>query len=104
MVGRPVGLSVPREPRVPQEPQPVSVRLAGHQLSGAPLYPAGGFTAQVSAVVQEELEQRQVVATQLPSQEEVGPQSAVEVLDQAAGPHDPLGKPLHGGTDPVITP
>src|SRR5271166_4141307 len=44
----------------------------------------GVFTAQVPAVVQEELQQRQVVLPQLPPQEEVGPQPAVEVLDQTA--------------------
>jgi hypothetical protein len=37
-------------------------------------------------VVQEELKQRQVVLPQLPSQEEVSSQPAIEVLDQTASP------------------
>src|SRR5512135_2604609 len=64
----------------------------------------GVFTAQVPAVVQEELKQRQVVLPQLPPQEEVAAQPAVEVLDQTAGPHNPIGELLHVGTHAVITP
>ena len=76
------GASVPREPRVPQKFQPVSVRLTRQQLRGALADPTGVFTAQVPAVIQEELKQRQVVLPQLPPQEEVAAQPAVEVLDQ----------------------
>ena len=49
--------SVPREPRVPQKFQPVSVRLTRQQLRGTLADPIGVFTAQVPAVVQEELKQ-----------------------------------------------
>ena len=51
------GASVPREPRVPQKFQPVSVRLTRQQLRGTLADPIGVFTAQVPAVVQEELKQ-----------------------------------------------
>src|SRR5208337_1539199 len=56
----------------------------------SPWLPCWVFTAQVPAVVQEELKQRQVVLAQLPPQEEVAAQPAVEVLDQTAGPHHPI--------------
>src|SRR5512135_3444116 len=98
------GASAPREPRVPQKFQPVSVRLTRQQLRGALADPTGVFTAEVPAVVQEELQQRQVVLPQLPPQEEVAAQPAVEVLDQTAGPHHPIGELLHLGADSVITP
>ena len=65
------GASVPREPRVPQEFQPVSVRLTRQQLGGTFPDSTGVVTAQVPAVVQEELKQRQVVLPQLPPEEEV---------------------------------
>src|SRR5512135_3843097 len=65
------GASVPREPRVPQKLQPVSVWLTRQQLRGTLADPTGVFTAEVPAVVQEELQQRQVVLAQLPPQEEV---------------------------------
>ena len=54
-------------------------------------------------MVQEELQQRQVVLAQLPPQEEVAAQPAVEVLDPTAGPHNPIGELLHLGTHAVIT-
>ena len=61
------GASGLREPRVPQEFQPVSMGLTCQQLRGTLPDSTGVFTPQVSAVVQEELEQRQVVVPQLPS-------------------------------------
>ena len=48
--------------------------------------------------------QGQVVLSQLPPQEEVAAQPAVEVLDQTAGPHNPIGELLHVGAHAVITP
>ena len=98
------GASVPREPRVPQKFQPVSVRLTRQQLGRTLADSTGVVTAQVPAVIQEELKQRQVVLPQLPPQEEVAAQPAVEVLDQTAGPHNPIGELLHVGAHAVITP
>jgi len=69
----------------------VSMRLTCQQLRGTFPDSTGVFTAQVPAVVQEELKQRQVVLPQLPPQEEVGSQPAVEVLDQTAGTHNLMG-------------
>ena len=62
---------VPREPRVPGKLQPVSVRLTRQQLRRTPADSTGVVTAQVPAVVQEELKQCQVVVPQLPPQEEL---------------------------------
>ena len=69
----------------------MSVLLTRQQLRGTLADSTRVFTAQIPAVVQEELKQRQVVLPQLPSQEEVGSQPAVEVLDQTAGSHNPIG-------------
>ena len=81
----------------------MSVRLTRQQLGGTFPDSTGVVTAQVPAVVQEELQQRQVVLPQLPPQEEVASQPAVEVLDQTAGPHNPIGELLHVGAHAVIT-
>ena len=66
----------------------MSVRLTRQQLRRTLADSTGVVTAQVPAVVQEELKQRQVVLPQVPPQEEVAAQPAVEVLDQTAGPHN----------------
>ena len=50
--GRHAGTSVPREPRVPQKLQPVSMRLTRQQLARI-ADSTGVFTAQVPAVVLE---------------------------------------------------
>ena len=92
--------SVPREPGVPQEVQPVRVRLTRQQLRGALPHSAGVLAPQVPAVVQEELEQRQIILPQLPPQVEVVPRPAVEALDDAAGPHDPIGQLLYVAAPP----
>ena len=53
--------SVLGEPGTPQKFQPMWVPLTGQQLRGAFVDSIGVFAAQVSAVVQEKLKQRQVV-------------------------------------------
>ena len=58
----------------------MSMRLTRKQLRGTLADSTGVFTAQVSAAVQEELKQRQVVLPQLPPQEEVVSQPTVDVL------------------------
>ena len=74
-----LGASVRREPGVPQKFQPASVRLTRQQLRRTLADSSGVFTAQVPAVVQEELKQRQVVLPQLLPQEEEVAQPAVDV-------------------------
>ena len=49
----------------------MSMRLTRQQLGRTLADSTGVFTAQIPAVVQEELKQRQVVLAQLPPQEEV---------------------------------
>src|SRR3954469_3110594 len=83
-----LGASAPHETRVPQQLQPVPVRLTRQQLRRALSHAVAVLAPEIPAVVQEEPEQRQVVLTQVPPQEEVAPQAAVEVLHQAAGTHD----------------
>src|SRR3954452_14769810 len=98
------GASVPHETRVPQELQPVTVRLARQQLRGALPHSLGVFAPEIATVVQEVLEQHQVVLPQLAPQEEVIPKPAVEVLNQAAGANHMSRQLLDVGTHPVITP
>src|SRR6202044_142470 len=59
---------ISREPGIPQKLQPVSVRLTRQQLRRALADSIRVLAAQIPAVVQEKLEQRQVVVAQLPSQ------------------------------------
>src|SRR5436853_2436240 len=86
------GASVPHETRVPQELQPVIVRLARQQLRRALPHAVGMFAPEIPTVVQEVREQHQVVLSQLSPQEEVVPKPAVEVLHQAAGANDLSGQ------------
>jgi hypothetical protein len=65
--------------------------MTRQQLRWTPADSTGVITAQVSAVVREELKQCQIVVRQLPAQEEVALQPAVKVLDQTAGPHYMIG-------------
>ncbi len=67
------------------------VRLAGEQLGGALAGTVGAFAPVEAAVVEEELEQLQVVGAEVAAQGEVGPQPAVEVLDEGTGPDSALG-------------
>src|SRR5208283_2007724 len=76
---------------ISQQLQRVSVPISRPQLRRTLADSTGVLTAQVPAVVQEELKQRQVVLPQLPPQEEVASQPAVEVLDHAAGTHNLIG-------------
>src|ERR1700740_1969954 len=45
------------------------------------------LTPHQTTVVQEKLQQHQVISAQMTTQEEITPQSAVEVLDHTAGTH-----------------
>ena len=65
------GFSSARTACTPEAPAS-ELRLTRQQLRRTLADSTGVFTAQVPAVVQEELQQRQVVLPQLPPQEEVG--------------------------------
>ena len=88
-----LGASVRPEPGVPQKFQPASVRLTRQQLRRTLADSSGVFTAQVPAVVQEELKQRQVVLPQLPPQEELIAQAGCDVGNR---PHR-----SSGGSEPA---
>src|SRR5208282_5372177 len=92
------GASAPREPCVSQQLQPVSVPLTRQQLRRTLADSTGGLTAQVPAVVQEELKQHQVVLREPLPQEEEAPQPPEKVLDQDRLSHFPRGYCLHVGT------
>src|SRR4051794_26536108 len=55
-------------------------------------------------MVQKELQQRQVVGAQLPTQNEVATQTAVEVLGDAAGPYHLPRHLGHGYAQGVLAP
>lgn len=65
--------------------QPVGVRLPGKEFGRTPADPLGSLAAREAAVVQEELEQRQIVRPQMAAEKEVVAQPAVEVFDDATG-------------------
>ena len=62
------------------------MRPAGQQFGGALAHTLRAFAPQEPTVVQEELQQLQVGPCDVPSQEEVVPQTAVEVLDERTRP------------------
>jgi acyl dehydratase len=58
------------------------VTLSAERFNGTFVHPFGTSAAWEAAVVEEELEQRQVIVAQSTTQEEVPTQPTVEVLDQ----------------------
>src|SRR2546422_3508198 len=70
------------------------MRLARQQFRRALIDALGVLTAQEARVVEEELRQVQVVWPQVPPQEEVVAQAAVEILAHGTGPD---GAPGHRG-------
>ena len=62
------------------------MRLAAQQFGRAPPHALRVFAAQEPPVVEEELQQVQIVRTQVTPQEEVVAQAAVEILDHGTGP------------------
>ena len=83
-IGWPDGL-IPREPDVAEHFQPVGVSFAGQQFRRAFADPFRPLTPQEAMVVEKELEQGQIVRSQMAAQEEVAAQPAVEVLDDGTG-------------------
>jgi len=78
--------SVTLESLEAQQFQPVRMRAARQEFCRASAHPFGTLAAWKPAVVQVEPQEFQVVVADLPTQEEVRPQAAVEVLDQRTGP------------------
>src|SRR6266478_1035440 len=78
---------LPAEESIPQQFQPVRVRLARQQFPGALVYPVGMLAPQEPPVIEEELQQLQVVCSQVPPQRDVVPQPAVQVLHHTTGAH-----------------
>ena len=54
----------------------------GHRFSGALADALGAPALREGAVIEEEAEQVQIILAQLPAEEEVIPEAAVEVLDE----------------------
>src|SRR6202043_853904 len=78
--------SVSRESRVSEQLQPMCMALGVQQFGRAFVDAFGVFTTQIAAMVEEELQQRQVIVAEVTAQKEVAAQAAVEVLDQRTGP------------------
>src|SRR6266404_3036833 len=77
--------SVPQGIRQTEQFQPVGMRLAGQQFRWAAVDALGVLAAEEAAVVEEELQQVQIIRSQVTPQEEIVPQAAVEVLDHGTG-------------------
>ncbi len=75
----------------PQKFQPVSVRFARRRDFLRSLADSTGNSLRRYRRWLGRTEAASVVPPQLPPQEEVGSQPAVEVLNQTAGPHHPIG-------------
>src|SRR5262249_60788769 len=60
---------------------------SGQQLRRALPLPRGVLATQETPVIEDARQQHQIVRAYLPPEEKVVPQSAVEVLHHAAGPH-----------------
>src|ERR1035437_8933350 len=58
---------------------------AGEQFGRAPANPVGVFATAEPLVVEEESQQVQEIAAELTAEEEIGPQAAVDVLDEGTG-------------------
>src|SRR5262249_15055880 len=94
--------SSPLEALVAEPLQPVRVRPAREEFRRTLAHPLGVPAAPEAGVVEKELQERQVARSQLPPEEEVGAQPAVEVLGHAAGPPPAPGRLRHRHTQPVV--
>ena len=83
----------------PQEFQPVRMRASGEQFGRTLANPFRFFATLELAMVQEESQQVQITLAQLASQEEVGPQAAVEVFNEGTG----SGGMIHGFSYGVLS-
>ena len=84
-----------------QQGQPVRMTLTRHQLPRALALALGMTAAQEAAVVQEEAQQVQVRATEVPAQGELCAQPGVEVLAERAAARCLRHGPAHGGEQGV---
>ena len=84
-----------------QEFEPVFVRAAGQEFRGAASDSFGALAPREPPVVEEEPQEFQIPFSELPPQEEVLAEAAVEVLDEGTGAWR-FGKDLtYGGRDLV---
>ena len=68
-----------------QQFKPMGVWPAGEQFGRALADAVGLFAAAEPLVVEEESQQVQEIAAELTAEEEIGPQAAVDVLDEGTG-------------------
>src|SRR5262249_23582695 len=90
------------EALVAEHLQPVLVLLATQQLRRALPLSLLALAPHETPVVEEEPQQLQVVRPQLPPQEEVAPQPAIQVFRQATGAGHPAAHPPPRLAQPVI--
>jgi hypothetical protein len=72
------------------------VGLTGQELGGCFSLTLGAITPRQAPVIQEELQQRQIIHAEVPAEEEIAPQPAVDVLDQRAGSDRSAGQGSNG--------
>ena len=85
--------------RVGELVQPVGLGLAGEQLVGAVADSFGAVATGEAVVVQVEADQVQVVTAQMPAEEEVVPQTAVDVFHHGTGPDRVVRQSGDSGAD-----
>lgn len=81
----------------------MSVGVAAEQFGRSFADSLRSVTACVSVVVEEETQQIQIVIADVPSQEEVVPQAAIEVLYQRTGARYVGHRLDYGGFDPMVS-
>ena len=79
------------------------VGIAAEQFGRTFAYSLRSITACVSVVVEEETQQLQIVIADVPSQEEVVPQAAIEVLYQRTGARYVGHRLDYGSFDPIVS-
>ena len=97
------GRSVSAESLESKQLQPMRVGVAIEQFGRTFADSLRSITACISAVVEEETQQIQIVIADVPPQEEVVPQAAIEVLYQRTGARY-IGHRLdYGSFDPMVS-
>ena len=82
--------------------QPMSVGAATEQFGRTFADSLRSITACISVVVEEETQQIQIVIADVPPQEEVVPQAAIEVLYQRTGARYVGDRLDYGSFDPIV--
>jgi len=96
------GRSVSVESLESEQLQPMRVGVTPEQFGRTFADSLRSITACISVLVEEETQQIQIVIADVPPQEEVVPQAAIEILDQRAGARYVGHRLDYSGFDPMV--